>query len=268
MCAGVLLVEHHVERHPISKSIVRSGCCIIMFRDCRNGRYADAGGARSGEETTEECATRELREESVGLFSLDVGSMNKSRVHLQSGYTVFIVPVRHSSGICDSYYKYNSDSLASICGEIPTCVRETNDMRRFFIDDIIDMVTRKTPSPTMCVPDSKCNLCIISKRTVCVLQKAFSRGFLTQRFKWNRLLCVDGTMCSARVKSYTNTNIRDSGFSDLTLQNYPTQNSGHRTDHSGIPALAGDNDLPHDLPRDLPRDLSCQWTQRTHTIQA
>ena len=209
MGAGVLLIEHYTARHAISRTILRSGIAVILFREHKTGKFSDAGGASDPNESPECCASRELTEESAGLFWLNLEDpvVSKTCVRLTSGYTSFIIPVRHQNGIKKRLYTQNLEELYRRAGAagLPHCLKETDDMRRFFIDDLIkhgvllstsrrkaaDVATPPSSAPQkmFVAPDVYSVPCILSKRVVCVLQKAFSLGFLSRRFHWNYLHC-------------------------------------------------------------------------------
>ena len=190
MGAGVVLVEHYVSRHPQTRQIVKSGIAVILFRDRKTGRFTDAGGATDPGETAEGCATRELTEESAGLFriNLEDAHVAKYRVFLSSGYTAFVVPVRHRMGIKKGLYMRNATDIAST--DAPYFLKETDDMRRFFVNDLVSrgfMSCNSKKASSMAMPDAYGSQCFISKRTACVLQKAFSAGLFMRKLDWNYL---------------------------------------------------------------------------------
>lgn len=191
MGAGVILVEHYILRHPLSNAVTRSGLTVILFREKRTGRYSDAGGANNGGESAEQCASRELLEESVGLFDIDLDDpkITRCRISLSSGYTAFVLPVRHHNGVQKRYYVENLKSTAA--AEVPYYMKETDDMRRFFVEDLVNagmMSCNSRKAALITIPDAvDQSMCMLSKRTVCVIQKAYAHDLLARKSDWNHL---------------------------------------------------------------------------------
>ena len=78
---------------------------------------------------------------------------------------------------------------------VPYFMKETDDMRRFFIDDLVryGVLSGSKKAHSNSVPDAYMSPCVLTKRTACVLQKAFTIGYLSRRFHWNHLYC--GKIC-------------------------------------------------------------------------
>ena len=221
MGAGVILVEHYVSR--IDSRIKRSGLAVLLFRDKKTGRFMDAGGSSDKGERMETCASRELKEESLGLFDIDIFAANKQKISLSSGYSAFIVPVRHHRSTRENYLK-NLSLIASREG-LPYYMKETDDVRRFFLDDLLAYGTAgptlgtSAPFGTFAtagtstyfrkglgVPDAYQETCYLSKRTACVLQKAFACGAFGRRFAWNYLATGRSLVCGrpdVEVKTFS-----------------------------------------------------------------
>lgn len=196
---------------------------VVLFRDRRTARYSDAGGAHEPNESLEQCASRELYEESAGLFDIDLTNprLVKYHVSLSAGYTAFIVPIdfhstkttteciEHQANIQAAYM----DNIRILAGvpNISYCMQETDDIQFIGIQDMLDrgvMVNNSrhasliglnprqlVSTPTLPIhvasqtqtsssPNPECRL---SKRTACILQRAYTKGLLTRHLRPNIL---------------------------------------------------------------------------------
>jgi hypothetical protein len=144
--AGVVLLEMYNRR----LTPARHAPAVILFRE--NGMYTDAGGACDPGESRLATAQRELKEESLGLFRIDMHKHSKSIVTVRlptNDYTVFFVPVRSPSGIRKAMYDKNLDVVRTLGRRLPTCWRETDGMTRFYLDDLVTagVMTRRGNLP-------------------------------------------------------------------------------------------------------------------------
>lgn len=207
MGAGVILVEHLTIRN---QDVIKSGLAIILFREKKSGRFSDAGGASECGESAEMCASRELNEESIGLFDVDLTMpwVSKYRVHLSPGYTSFVVPVKHcAGGINYAHYMCNLKSLEASTVDVPYFLKETDDMRWFFVDDIVKAgITSCTSGKAahIKVPDVHNEYHSLTKRVACVIQRAMTMRVLTKRLHWNYL-----HMFGSTTNNNNSTNILD-----------------------------------------------------------
>jgi len=161
MGAGVLLTTDSATR-------------ILLFRDRKSHRYSDAGGALDHNETLEQCAARELFEESCGVIDLDVARSSRVRVNLSSGYTAFVVNVNAAEveRISRDYVTNSARMASDPC--VPECMKETDDLRLFSVDDVLraGVLSSSSGAKTGRVQDVTGVQCLLSKRIVCVLKKA------------------------------------------------------------------------------------------------
>lgn len=125
---------------------------VILFRDdnthTRSGRnvgptYKNGGGKYDSKKdsTMEDCAVRELMEESSNLFRINSKFLEnaESYVHYQT-HQAFAIRVSSNRGIKSDWYSYNIELLKK--NNAPHDWIETSDMKRFFISDFTnDLLT-------------------------------------------------------------------------------------------------------------------------------
>lgn len=138
--AGVLLLEKYNTRD-INKKIIRTGYSVILFHDKKRKVYTECGGNIDPGETMEICAQRELKEESLGLFRINISKLAprlKSIDSYQGKYTCFLAYVKgpQGIGIRSSDYDHNKKFIETNKSMIPDCWRETDRMTRIYLDDI------------------------------------------------------------------------------------------------------------------------------------
>lgn len=130
--------------------------CVVLFR-ARGSRaleYDDPGGELNPGESPLACATRELREESLGLFRLDMESLARAggvcRVDVGPAkrYASFVVPVRGppGRGIVEEHYAYNRAAVRGLAEVLPGHWQETDDMARFSVSGLVDAGIMTAPS--------------------------------------------------------------------------------------------------------------------------
>ena len=127
--AGVLLID----------TLTPGGPSAVLFRDRETKRYTDPGGGCNalGSETKIDCAQRELEEESLGLFNIDLRSANASKYVIRPypHYTTFVVPVRlhdHYDKL-DRDYRRNLQLVRKHAACAPEVWRESDAMTRVHI---------------------------------------------------------------------------------------------------------------------------------------
>lgn len=140
--AGVILVEMYNRRVGQQKK----GPAVILFQS--QGKYTDAGGYCDGQPFLD-TAIRELKEESVGLFRINLNRLRPNDQYfavkqVKEDYWTFVTFVKGPQrGIRRDKYNANLKVLQEYADKNPTDWRnwgawnETNGMTRFFIEDII-----------------------------------------------------------------------------------------------------------------------------------
>lgn len=131
----MLLLEYYNDRRKR-----RVEAAFILFRDRASGVFADAGGALQYPGQSEAgCAQAELREESCGLFRIDVPSLSGLTVVRRRGYAAFIVPVKGADGtggIRRDLYNRNRRYVASL-PSVDRSWLETDAMTRFTVSALM-----------------------------------------------------------------------------------------------------------------------------------
>lgn len=168
--ASVLMLEYY-----------KGEPAMILFRDRLTGIYSEAGGSLDPRETPEECAQRELKEESLGLFRINISKALKSR-HVRTvytfgkkhiGYCMWVVGPK-GLGIRRTYYKFNR-SLLKKQPDVPDAWRETDRMTRVLIRDLPAVILggHYKPGTQVTVDDVYQRRCTIHHRTLSILRKAW-----------------------------------------------------------------------------------------------
>lgn len=97
--AGVILLETYNRTIPKAH---KSGPAVILFLE--GGKFTDAGGSCDpGDASPRVTAARELEEESLGLFRINLNRVSSEEVDLRDPrskgtYRVFFVPVKGPAG--------------------------------------------------------------------------------------------------------------------------------------------------------------------------
>lgn len=167
--AGVVLLEMYNDRKN-----GRRGPAVIMFRNTTTGKFADAGGVQSSQnEGLLQCAERELREKSAGLFRVGLRGAIRYEVR-HRGYAAFIVPVTGppSVGIQKRRYDYNVSRLRMSPGSKPHGYMETDGMTRFFVADLASAGVSTMRGDLRHVPDVYGVSHTIDARAKAVLREA------------------------------------------------------------------------------------------------
>jgi hypothetical protein len=134
-----VLVETYRRTHTVAgpNGGHRTGVAVILFRE--GGKFTDAGGGCDPGEDPLDTAQRELKEESMGLFRIDLRKARHERVPVPPNYTAFFVPVKGPPGVgvLKSMYQHNLRVTRHHAALLPSCWQETDAMTRFFIDDLL-----------------------------------------------------------------------------------------------------------------------------------
>lgn len=152
----------------------RRGAAVIMFRNAVTGKFAEAGGTLSSlNEGALQCAERELREESAGLFRVGLRVAVKYEVR-HRGYAVYIVPVAGppSAGIQKRRYEHNLARLRVSPRSTSRAYLETDGMTRFFVADLASAGVSTARGDLRHVPDVYGVSHTIDARTKAVLRDA------------------------------------------------------------------------------------------------
>lgn len=187
--ASVVLLETYNDRN-----IGRKEPAVILFREAHTGLYTEPGGALDRpSEPPAECAQRELREETLGLFRIDVPSLLPGPFAGQ-GHPFFVREVtthggRHVAyavhvagprgvGIRRDHYDHNRKLLAALGGAVPSHWRETDAMTRVYVRDLERAGLHSAPSnSTLTVTDVYGTPCTLHPRTVSLLRKVSHIGW-------------------------------------------------------------------------------------------
>ena len=180
--AGVVLLEWYNYR--VNRVIRRSEPAVILFRNPKSGLFSDAGGNLDANESALQCAERELKEESAGLFRINLQTAIKHKVRhtfLNHCYDAFIVPVVGpvGVGIRKEFYEHNIIHLQNTVA--PSSYLETDEMTRFFVSDLVSHGLESARGNLKGVPDVYKVKHTIEGRTKAVLRKALADHLL----KWN-----------------------------------------------------------------------------------
>jgi hypothetical protein len=146
--AGVVLLEMY-RRKEARGLPARYGLAAILFRE--DGVYTDAGGKRDARvdargvrvlDGVVETAQRELKEESCGLFRLDLRKARLARVGVSGDmYCAFFVPVRMPAaptvGIRRDLFAHNRAVALAHRRDLARWL-ETDAMTRVYLDDLAD----------------------------------------------------------------------------------------------------------------------------------
>ena len=127
---------------------------VILFRDDNTytqsklnvGQTYKNGGGKfdtKKDTTMEDCAARELMEESSNLFRIDSKSLNNAESYVHRGtHQAFAIRVSSKRGIKSDWYYHNNQLLKK--NNAPDEWTETSSMKRFFISDFThDLLTRR-----------------------------------------------------------------------------------------------------------------------------
>jgi hypothetical protein len=161
----------------------RQGPALILFRDWRTGHYSDGGGAIDAGQTAMQAAQRELKEESIGLFRVDLGKCRvEDTVTIRGSWGAFVAFVvrvvgPRREGIVQRRYYENLEVSQSLRG-LPSCWKETTGMTRFFVDDLAAAASLVPRGDLRDVPDVYGELHVVDARVRAVFVQALAQGLL------------------------------------------------------------------------------------------
>lgn len=190
--AGVLLIQ-----------VLSDDLTVILFKNVNGGKFMDPGGKRNGDETPQQCATRELEEESVGTFQLDITKVTAYPVkHVEYQGMFVAVECDGADDIRDVYDDTQQFIRTNLPG-IDLTWKETTKLSEFFIADIQAIPQSLAPaiSDTYAVNDTDGKPERVSDRVIGLVRKATADGTLdriagdfagNRMVKMNKSLCPDG----------------------------------------------------------------------------
>ena len=168
---------------------------MILFHDRSSGKYCDPGGVVDPGETRLQCAQKELREESLGLFRIDLTKANSTEVKPWTYYSSFVVAVQcPGTGIHKDMYDSNKAFIDGLTG-VPREWRETDGMTRFYVDTLVAHGVSTARGDLDGVPDVYGTLQNIQGRAKGCIRDAIALG-LMQPAAWTTLridaACAEG----------------------------------------------------------------------------
>ena len=144
-------------------------------KELATGWFTEAGGKIDAGETPAQAASRELEEESCGLFALDVAHASSERVTVDRGrYSAFFVPVRCEQGIRRDLFASNRAEVES--SGCPACWRETTAMTRVYLDDLAAALPRWANGAPLDVRDAYGDAVTVHHRTAAAVNNFLKMG--------------------------------------------------------------------------------------------
>lgn len=171
--AGVLLVEKYTNK------IGRIDYAVILFYNIDKELYEDPGGKLMSGKTIQESASTELIEESCNLFRIH-SSLLRNYVVYKKFHSFFLfvegpIDIYGNNPIFSKYYHHNRNIIHN--SNAPHMYKETDNMRRFYISDLINCGLFFNRDNFVC-SDANGHIRKISQRTVGIIQNLFYDGFL------------------------------------------------------------------------------------------
>lgn len=171
--AGVLLVEKYANKQG------RVDYAVILFYNIDKELYEDPGGGLMTGKTIQESASTELAEESCNLFRIHSSLLQNYVVHKKfHSFLLYVKGPRNIYGnnpIYSKYYHHNRKIIHN--SNAPHMFKETDNMRRFYISDLINCGLFFNRSNFVC-SDANGHVRKISQRTVGIIQKFFYDGLI------------------------------------------------------------------------------------------
>lgn len=165
---GVLLIENHNNQKG------RIEPSVILFKNKYTNIYSDLGGRidPKDNQNISKTALREAFEESLCLIKLR--SVRNFDSVSNNSYKCYIVPVEDNK-IKIKYYYHNLKVIPKL--DIPEYYKETIDMARFYISDLmIDGLMKAKKS--FKTHDTNKNGALISNRAIDVIKKTISMNMI------------------------------------------------------------------------------------------
>lgn len=171
--AGVMLIEKYTNKYG------RKDYAIILFYNLNKETYEDPGGHLMNGMTLQESASTELLEESCNLFRIHPSLLNNYVIH--KNYCSFLLYVKGptdiygNNPIYSKYYHHNRNIIHN--SNAPNMYKETDNMRRFYISDLINCGLFFNRENVVC-SDANGHVRKISPRTIGVLRMLFYNGLI------------------------------------------------------------------------------------------
>lgn len=172
--AGVLLVEKYANKQG------RVDYAVILFYNINKELYEDTGGGLMDGKTIQESASTELIEESCNLFRIHPSLLRDYTVY--RNFYSFLLYVRgpatiHGNNPIYSKYYHHNKNIIHNNDRVPHMFKETDNMRRFYISDLINCGLFFNRDNLVC-SDANGHVRKISKRTVGIIQSFFYNGLI------------------------------------------------------------------------------------------
>lgn len=165
--AGVILVENYKNKFG------KQDYAIILFKNIYKNVYEDPGGHLMPKKTIEESAMTELIEESCNTFRINPKYLINHIV--SNNYHSFLLYIK--GPIYSKYYNHNK-ILIHNNKTTPYQYKETNNIRRFYISDLLNCGLMINKGDLVC-NDSNGYIRKISGRTKSVIRSFIGNKFIT-----------------------------------------------------------------------------------------
>jgi len=157
----------------------REDYALILFYNINKDVYEEPGGHMMENKTIEETASTELMEETCNLFRINPMYLtHHTSYNNYHSFLLYIKGPKDNYGkypIYSDYYRHNRDIIHN--SYAPPQYKETSNMRRFYIVDLVNCGLFFEKGNLMC-PDANGNLRKISGRTKTMLRSFFGRGYI------------------------------------------------------------------------------------------
>lgn len=197
--AGIMLFER------LYRSNGREEPVVILFRSTLTGEYEELGGNvemidYAGEKTLIRTAKREAKEESLNLFNFDKVnfdtiyggiSRNVDREINKEIYRCYAICLAENQGNDKWKRMYDYNRMKINETSAPSAWKETNDMQRFFISDLMSCISMNNRG-SISVKDTGNVTRIISGRTKNCLK------LMLEGYMYTGRSILDGALLNAR----------------------------------------------------------------------
>jgi hypothetical protein len=168
--AGIILLEDYDNQKG------RREPAVILFKNNHMRAYADLGGHIDKKDLSTKnplmsAALREAHEESCGLLTLK--SIPDRYIDLKS-YRCYFIKIASNTIKTEDFNK-NLKNIQN--SKLPPSYKETNDMARFYISDLLrtNIMNQKGDLPTI---DAKESITIITGRAKALIREAIRSGII------------------------------------------------------------------------------------------
>lgn len=164
--AGVLLIQ-----------MVHDDLTVILVK--QGLKFTDPGGTRE-QESPQQCATRELEEETLGTIILDISSAPAFPVKHVEYQGMFVAVDINLAPIVRKFYILTRDSIRDHDPDVDPAWKETTDLREFYIADIQGVPQSLAASlmDTYDVVDTEGEVLKVSERVIGLVRLATQNGTL------------------------------------------------------------------------------------------